>query len=402
MWSSELTRRGILRVGTSLLNLIIGPAGAWRALGFQGLCVYAAIHTLSKTGSAEASARSRANAMVGYRTSPAMLFIGGALPFLGLDWWAPVILVPFFLGSFEGAFWTTFHEIRSARVAGEGAAERGKGAEGSEDEDSLEWFQKVEIVATIIAALLVFWLESEGVTHYASILGSSMAIAAFAMPMNESAKTVKLGLSVSDLRLERAVAGGITTGSFGVIQLVTPWAMRLFCLEEGGISLLAQFVALATLIGFLVSHYIKKTEESKEAALRKNWRIGYFLCSLGFLLMSTGVVMEDLSAFTAGYLVCVAGMSGILRPLEIKIAGDLFKGEGGSIGLRERVKFRTQTKFLLGYSLLVMALFSFGIDVFSDLSIILIPGLAFCIGLCALELRIFNVLDSLRRARPRD
>ena len=176
--------------------------------------------------------------------------------------------------------------------------------------------------------------------------------------------------------------------------------MRLFCLDEGGISLLAQFVALATLIGFLVSQYIKKRENSEEVARRKNWRLGNYLCSLGFLLMATGVVMEDLSAFTAGYLSCVAGINGILRPLEIYIGSELFRGRGGSIGLRERVKFRTQTKFLLGYSLLVMALFSFGSDVFSDLSIILIPGLTFCIGLCALELRIFNVLDSLLRSRP--
>ncbi len=40
MKDREQLRRVVIRVVTSLLNLIIGPAGAWAALGLKGIVGY--------------------------------------------------------------------------------------------------------------------------------------------------------------------------------------------------------------------------------------------------------------------------------------------------------------------------------------------------------------------------
>ena len=50
---SEQLRRVILRVVTSLMNLIIGPSGAWYALGMKGILIYISLTTITKFISAE-------------------------------------------------------------------------------------------------------------------------------------------------------------------------------------------------------------------------------------------------------------------------------------------------------------------------------------------------------------
>ena len=48
MATNEQLRRIVIRVVTSLLNLIIGPAGAWVALGIRGVAGYIVVHTVSR------------------------------------------------------------------------------------------------------------------------------------------------------------------------------------------------------------------------------------------------------------------------------------------------------------------------------------------------------------------
>ena len=74
------------------------------------------------------------------------------------------------------------------------------------------------------------------------------------------------------------------------------------------------------------------------------------------MLAGTGHVSEDMKVFVAGYTVVVGTTYGILKSVEIKIADFYLRGEGGTIGLRERLKFRAMMKLAFVFSIVWLAL----------------------------------------------
>jgi hypothetical protein len=91
-------------------------------------------------------------------------------------------------------------------------------------------------------------------------------------------------------------------------------------------------------------------------------------------------------------LITRGGSSGILHPLEIRISGELLIGDGNFIGLRERFKFRTQTKIVIVYLLCNAPI----IYLSGEINILLMVGLPLITSLfCSfLNLETFNQLKS--------
>ena len=112
----EQLRRVILRIVTSLMNLIIGPSGAWYALGLEGLCLYIIVNVFTKSIVAEISALNEKISRLGYRISPIFLISAGFLPLISSNWYTFVIIVPILLATYVGLFWTGFHGIRKLRT----------------------------------------------------------------------------------------------------------------------------------------------------------------------------------------------------------------------------------------------------------------------------------------------
>jgi hypothetical protein len=383
MKDREQLRRVVIRVVTSLLNLIIGPAGAWAALGLKGIVGYIVVHTITRSIVAEASSTNEVISKRGYRVSPLLLFFGGAMPFIWGGWESYVIGVPLLLASFEGAFWPAYHGLRKS-----------SSTEG--ERKSVKSFQRWEIASTVLAALLVVLLKSEDLDQYGGSLGSALALLAILIPMSEGARGASVGFSTSDIATDKAIFGRLTTGSFGTIAYLTTWSMRIVSMQAGGIALLGLMVALSSLVGFIISE-INDRESSPEDADRRNWKVGNYLSLSGIVVMTISLVYTLEEMFLVAYLVCRGGTSGILHHLEVRIAGQLLSGEGGIIGLRERFKFRTQAKILLGYLAFAVAIIAY-LGEIPDVEILLIPTLIFSAMCCVLNLHIMKKMKSLQRA----
>jgi hypothetical protein len=247
-----------------------------------------------------------------------------------------------------------------------------------------------------LAALLVVLLKSEDLDQYAGSLGSALALLAILIPMNEGGSKASVGFSTSDITTEKAIFGRLIAGSFGTIAYLTTWSMRIVSMQAGGIALLGGMVALSSFVGFIISE-INDRFSSPEDADRRNWKVGTYLSLTGIVVMTISLVYTQEEMFLVAYLVCRGGTSGILHHLEVRIAGQLLSGGGGIIGLRERTKFRIQTKILLGYLVFAVPIIAY-LGEIPDVEILLIPVLLFSAMCCVLNLRTIGLMRSRQLA----
>ncbi|MEC8363386.1 MAG: hypothetical protein VXZ75_04635 [Candidatus Thermoplasmatota archaeon] len=371
MANREQVRRVIIRVVTSLLNLIIGPAGAWMALGINGIAAYISVHTMTRWIVAEAASTNESFSRGGYRISPLLLLFAGIIPQVWGYWGSYVVVVPFLLGSFEGAYWSAFHGFR-------------KSSSTDGERKSVKTFQRYEVASTVIAALLIIWLKYQDLVSYGGILASLFALVALLMPMDEKAGQNSIALSTIQVWSENAIRGRIVSGSLGVISYLSLWSMRIVSLETGGIALLGGMVAASKLIGYIISEFNESRGNPDDADLA-NWRTGNHLALSGIVAMAISLALSLEEVFLFAYLLCTCGTSGILHPLEVRFAGEFLSGEGGNIGLRERVKFATQAKVLMGYILFLIPIIVYLRKVPSTPEM-LIPALIFASMCCVLNL----------------
>ena len=244
MLSSEQLRRIFVRFATGMLIFVLGPAGAWDVSGLNGLLAYILIHTISRFGLAQFSSDSEPRALRFYKYSPLLLVLGGMAPSIQSGWETQVVLVAIFFGSYEGAYWTSFHGVR--RAVSEFTDEA--------DDDSIDKFQKWEVIATFFGAILVLLMEDQT----AGLIGGGLALAAFALPYDQLTKDALFGLeasrigkSTSDTKSFRPETGMLITRTFGMMVLAVSSALRIVCLDVGGSDLLAIIVGAFALIGYL-------------------------------------------------------------------------------------------------------------------------------------------------------
>ena len=220
MATNEQLRRIVIRVVTSLLNLIIGPAGAWVALGIIGVAGYIVVHTVSRFIIAELASKKENISKRAYRASPILLFLAGIAPLLFDTWECYVILVPFLLASFEGTYWSAFHGFRRSLTS-------------DNERNSVKSFQKYEILSTVLASITVILLTAQDLAEFGGLIGSLLAVLAILIPMSPLPEGASIGFSTSDLSTHRAIFGRLTTGSFGVISYITTWGMRIVSMDTG-------------------------------------------------------------------------------------------------------------------------------------------------------------------------
>ena len=341
--SSEQLRRLAVRLATSVLVFIVGPAGAWDARGLNGLLSYILIYTILRFVIAEFSSKSgEKGAVRNYRFSPLILVLAGLTPQILPGWESQVVLVPILLGSYEGAYWATFHGIREAR----------RRITGQPRKDDIDRFQKWEVGATCSAAVLVMLAGD-----YAAPTAAILAIVAWIIPFDPITKQAlesSIAVSTSDFNSEKAIFGNLTTGAYGMMLLIITNSMRIFSLHVGDIDTLAWIVAISTLAGYLFKKW--REDEEKESMDNQNWVLGHKVVLMAIIVMLAGHAFVSIYLFFIGYIVSTFASAGILRPLEIAIAGRLLEAEGditgeGTIGLRERLKFTAQAKLVSVFSI---------------------------------------------------
>ena len=149
--------------------------------------------------------------------------------------------------------------------------------------------------------------------------------------------------------------------------------MRVISLEAGGIALLGGMVAASRVVGFTISEINQSRQTAEDADIR-NWKVGNYFALCGILLMMASLVYSQHTYFLLAYLLCTCGTSGLLHPLEVLKAGQLLSGDGGNIGLRERIKFAVQAKIMLLYFTSLAPLILY-IGEVPQLDQVLLPGI---------------------------
>ena len=134
-----------------------------------------------------------------------------------------------------------------------------------------------------------------------------------------------------------------------MMVLIITNSMRIFSLHVGDINTLAQIVAISTVAGYVFKKW--NEDEEKEPMDNQNWVLGHKVVLMAIIVMLAGLAFVSIYIFCFGYIVSTFASAGILRPLEIEIAGRLLEAKGdttdeGTIGLRERLKFTAQAKLV--------------------------------------------------------
>jgi hypothetical protein len=206
--------------------------------------------------------------------------------------------------------------------------------------------------------------------------------------------TIKI--SSNDMLNEGVILARLTTGSFGIIGFSTVWSMRIIALEYAGVSGIAGMVALSSLGGHIISNLNEKKQRI-EAADNKNWIWGTNIVITGIFIMIGSLILSLEEFFLAGYLITRGGTSGILHPLEVRISGELLIGDGNEIGLRERIKFRTQTKIMFFY-IISNCLLYYIVGEINLVLLVLLP-LITSLSCCKLNFEIINKLKTHQRVQ---
>jgi hypothetical protein len=109
---NEDWRRFILKISTSIMISIVGPASAWGVRQSEGLLIYIVVYAFSKIIISTIASKSARNALFFYRYSPALLFLSGFSALLFDEPMTYLLLLPILLGSYEGAYWTGFWDYK--------------------------------------------------------------------------------------------------------------------------------------------------------------------------------------------------------------------------------------------------------------------------------------------------
>lgn len=355
---NEYIRRWPVRIATSALINVVGPASAWTIGGNLGLLIYIAVYIFSKYFAAKISSRTNKGTILAYRYSALLLVFGGFAPFaeeiIGNGFFISSAIVPFLLGSYEGFFWNGYWDICDNHLAKNGWPDE---EERKKDlKKQLDDFQKYEVMCAVAGAMLVVVIDEFGskipIQNAGGFIASLIALASFIVPWNKDIiqiNDVQLGRKASDLGLNYAK---LISQPYAVVQFITVQGMRFAALEYGGISALGMLVAVSELVGWLFVLYLKRNEKEElvvDVFSKSNlriWNLGFLFVISGLLGMICGLIIDDFIFVTVGYLIAQCAIRGILRPYEIKFAKDVLKRESENdspsyIGIRERLKFKS-------------------------------------------------------------
>lgn len=365
----EQNRRIPIKLSTAALISVIGPASAWTVGGYNGLLMYIAVYIFAKLIAAEIAALSVRNAIFAYRNAPWLLAFGGLIPLVYDSDIAFTVILPILFGSYEGAYWTGYHDIR--RVFKN---------DGEDEDKSVMTFTRYEVFCTFLGALVAAWLkytEYDTVLADPGLIAAIFALSAFILPWNKeilNPEKLEFGKSASKASIKM---GKLVSQPFAIVQFVATNGMRFAALQQS-VLWLGLLVAISEIAGHIVVEIkrAKKDKKDKDKIDIALWNYGYTVAFVGLCVMILGEIFEQFWYFVLGWFFTQGALRGVLRRLELRYADTALDQKSSDkedivpqIGLRERLKFRTHgitvlvlsvPAIILSSSNLVLLLLCFG------------------------------------------
>jgi len=330
-------RRVIIRLATTMLMTIVGPSAAFLHGGKHGLIFYIVIIVLSTSIVAELSAISSRRKLL-YKASPLFLLMPILFNVYTNNTLLFTMVNPLMFGAYQGCFWCYFHDIRKQL----------RMQSNVDEVTSTDRWQKLEISTTLVGVFLSTSLSYIGHISIAGALGGVFALVAFLIPLDSSISWNKIGISTHRLDGVDAKRGALMSGSYAIMLWSVNTTMRLFVFTSNesfsiGVFGLGAAVAVSSIIGYV----IKRKSASKtcniscsQSHAKKIWSVGHYIAFAFLLGMWAGILLHGTLFFIA-YFLFKGTTTGVLRPLEVHLAGQYLEGESG-IGVRERMKFRAK------------------------------------------------------------
>jgi len=268
MKDREQSRRMLLKISTAVMISIVGPASAWSVAQESGLMLYILAYMTSKHISSYVASRSTKIAIFSYRHAPLLLVFSGLLSLLPGSLLTFAVILPFLLGSYEGAYWAVYFDYKP-------------------------WFKEAS--------------QSGREGAYLS--------------------EIQIGISrpSSDL-LHKA---RLTSVPFAICQFVLSNSMRFVALERG-VLWLGVLVVVAELSSYLIVIFYRKITQRSTSLVkiqRRLWVWGQIVVLLGIMLMVVGHSLELFTLFLIGWLISQGSARGCLRKIEIQWSQNHLSGK---------------------------------------------------------------------------
>jgi len=449
-WYNDLTsenyRRFAIRLTTSLLIFIVGPSMAWDALEIKGIVIYLAANTLAKFFSSFIAKRNTNIANFSYRYASIIALLIAAIASVLVSLYSSqiptyyynsyvTIILPVLLGIFEGSYWASFLGISAATT--ERKRLKGFTAKGMTDNNPIllsdeqynrlvkmpmtlnydqyldeipglscvkidkktaSKFQTNEVLATAIIASFIYIIDHNFPEIYFDIVTNSVAVLCVIVALfirvgevhkDESGTIIRRDRSPLKSDKEKRNKAIIISGLFAIMQLSASWSMTIFALSNGGVSLLAIYLAIAELAGFLIVDVLPIIFQRFRDWLKEDptivWKSGHDISLFGFVVMALGVILESKTIFVIGWLCSQAVIRGMLRGREIIFSNQHLQSisipiKNDEIGLRERIKF---TMHLL-YVGVILICYNLYLYLGYTSESLLVATMLFCGTLCAI------------------
>ena len=219
---------------------------------------------------------------------------------------------------------------------------------------------KSGIVDFVFKDVVVANITVLGHVSIAGLIGGTLAFVAFLIFPSNNIAWDSLGSSNNIIRSNNFKLGVLMTGAYGIMQWTTTSTMRIFIFSSTaefstGIIGLGVIITISSTIGYVIKNIMDPKsslmhDENKEIIKNqmaiRNWKYGNAISLASLIVMLYGIFYSTTLIFI-GYIIFKGVATGVLRPIETHLAGNLLIGEGNSVGLRERMKFRAKVLALV-------------------------------------------------------
>lgn len=318
-------RRMLIRIGTSMVFAVGGPAMFAKAWGVEGVIQYILILSVTRFFFAEFTSwvtlQNPSLGLFAYRWSPSLLALGGFLQILVPQSALALQMLPVLLGVYLAAFWTIHHDISEIR---------GKGTSD---------YHKTEVFSTVIGTLLLIAVSYLYSIEIAVAFGGGISLFALRIPVKVTAE--ELGSSLerwnhqARARTNQQIKNGTNIArSVAAISFCSLSALRIHVFTDpvsimGGIISLGAILAGAELVVWLITNRISYENQYLKIG-------GFIVTIFGFMLMTFG----ELGLFGVGFFLVTLVSRSVNRTADREFARSALRGLSLRPGLRERSKFR--------------------------------------------------------------
>ena len=353
-------RRGSLKIATSIMIHIVGPASAWDAGQHFGLLTYIGIYIFSQYLFSLAASKSSKAALFGYRYAPILLAMAGVISFISNSPNISIFVLPIFLGGYVGVYWTGYWDFKAFLKQDKDLLHIKMGIE-TPHPDALAKAKNISQPFAWTQFILT------NAMRFVALQRSTFALAALVVISEVAAYGISLlydkfskSSNIEKIRKEWYI------GQFFIIcGIILMLAGSSLIFDSFNVFVSGWFLAQGAVRGsmrpreiIIANIHLKKEWPKPKSEENSKWgpiQIFQFMevsATVVGVIISVWVIDHDVIAIEPGVFGSILAMLAFFLPLKHKLNPQAWDvGERREIGLRERLKFKSHVKVAVIFSI---------------------------------------------------